>query len=75
MLLALLGDIKELKSWEIRKWISDHEYYDKGNVESYVIIDDDSDMMYNQRYNFVQTKFDVGFQEESYEQTIKILSK
>lgn len=42
---------------------------------TYVIIDDDSDMLYEQRNNFVHTQTQLGIQDEHVEQAIKILNK
>jgi len=43
---------------EIEYWLKDHD------VENYCIIDDDSDMLWSQRYNFVRT-FDNFHHEDS----------
>ena len=44
-------------------------------LESYVIIDDDSDMLYEQRNNFVQTSNKVGLTYEDSDLAIKILNQ
>lgn len=44
-------------------------------LESYCIIDDSSDMLYEQRNNFVQTSWLVGLTEEDAVKVIKILNK
>ena len=53
------------------------EYIDKSGIENYVIIDDDSDMLYNQKDNFVHIlpppRSTSGFSEEHYQQAKKIL--
>jgi len=40
---------------EIQEWIDDHP-----EIESYVIIDDDNDMLESQRYNFVRTANNIN---------------
>ena len=56
---------------EIDRWL-------KGNghdVENYVILDDNDDMLYCQRNNYVQTDAYKGLSEENVEQAIKILNR
>jgi hypothetical protein len=61
---------------EILKWIQDNEslfgchYYD---FCDYVILDDDSDMLYSQRNNFVHIQGEEGLTKEYTEQAIEIL--
>lgn len=63
---------------EILKWIQDNErllgchYYD---FYDYVIIDDDSDMLYSQRDNFVHIQGEEGLTKEYAEQAIEILGE
>lgn len=45
------------------------------DVENYVILDDDNDMLYCQCNNFVQTDSYGGLSKENVEQAIKILNK
>jgi len=51
----------------------------KSGVRNYIIIDDDSDMLYNQRNNFIHVMSPPrnysGFNQSHYEKSIKILSK
>jgi hypothetical protein len=51
---------------------------DESGIENYIIIDDDSDMLYNQRHHFVQVlpspRNDDGFGLEHYNDALKILS-
>lgn len=56
---------------EIDRWlkINGHDVY------NYVILDDDNDMLYCQRNNFVQTDPYKGLSEENVEQAIKILNE
>ena len=66
----MLRDVFHYPVWEWEK--------EKGlicEVESYVIIDDDSDMLYKQRDNFVQTSHMYGLTELTANQAIKILNK
>ena len=51
------------------------EYIDKSKVKNYVILDDDSDMLYSQREHFVQTSFKDGLSEKKAIKAIEILNK
>jgi hypothetical protein len=55
------------------------EYMDKSGLENYIIIDDDSDMLYKQKEHFVHVKPAprniIGFNEEHYLKAKEILSK
>ncbi len=44
-------------------------------LDSYVIIDDDSDMLYNQRDHFVQTSFKTGLTQEQVDLAVEILNR
>lgn len=61
-------------------WSKEHqkEYLDKSEIENYIIIDDDSDMLYKQKEHFVHVKPSPrnlkGFHEEHYELSKNILS-
>uniref|UniRef100_A0AB39AJD6 Uncharacterized protein n=1 Tax=Vibrio phage P018-4 TaxID=3229728 RepID=A0AB39AJD6_9CAUD len=63
---------------EIFKWIIDNEemlgchHYD---FEDYAIIDDDSDMLYDQRNNFVHTNGREGLTPEDVNKAIEILGR
>lgn len=46
---------REIRGVEIQKWIDEHP-----EVENYVIVDDDSDMLPEQMTNFVLTSYDEG---------------
>jgi hypothetical protein len=70
---------------EIQWWLEQnnfqHVYFDfmikyrlACQIESYVIIDDDSDMLYKQRDNFVRTNTLHGFTENDMHKAIKILN-
>ena len=43
-------------------------------LKSYVILDDDSDMLYNQKDNFINTTFEYGLQEKHIPMIISILN-
>ncbi len=55
------------------------EYIDKSGVENYIIIDDDSDMLYGQRNHFVHVlpspRNKSGFNQYYYEEALSKLSK
>ena len=55
------------------------EYMDKSGVENYIIIDDDSDMLYNQRNHFVHIlpspRNKDGFNEKYYKEALGKLNK
>jgi hypothetical protein len=50
------------------------KFIDKAIVKNYVILDDDSDMLYGQREHFVKTYFMNGLTEERADECIKILN-
>ena len=77
---------------EIDKWLKDkgfyhvnwdeniqQEYMDKSGIENYIIIDDDSDMLYGQRNHFVHVfpspRNKDGFNEKYFNEALKKLSK
>jgi hypothetical protein len=51
------------------------EYIDKAIVKNYVILDDDSDMLFGQREHFVHTPFMHGLMDKHAEKCIEILNK
>lgn len=55
------------------------KYMEKSGIENYIIIDDDSDMLYGQRRHFVHVlpspRNMSGFNEEYYNQALNILNK
>ena len=51
------------------------KYIDKSIVKNYIIIDDDSDMLYNQREHFIHTSFMSGLTNELTDKAISILNK
>lgn len=51
------------------------EYLAKSEVKNYVILDDDSDMLYNQREHFVKCNaYKLGFDDLCLEKAIKVLN-
>jgi hypothetical protein len=70
-----IGDNYCVRGNEILKWIKDHEHtigY-HFNFKSYVIIDDDSNLLYCQSGNFVQVDSKIGLTVDNIEQAIDIL--
>lgn len=69
------------QGFELIKWSKEkqQEYITASGIENYIIIDDDSDMTYNQRHHFVHVLDDPtnkdGFTERHYLQAKEILSK
>lgn len=68
---------------EIKQWIDTHVHSNNGKEWNrkilgedyqYVILDDDSDMLYSQRNNFVQTSTRIGLTKEDSLKAIKILN-
>ncbi len=53
---------------EIAEWLSRHP-----EVDRYAIVDDDSDMLIDQKARFVQTSFDTGLTDEHTETLIALL--
>lgn len=71
---GVLRDRKEyekvVRGTEIKTWLDQFP-----EVESYIIIDDDNDMLPEQQKNFIKTSFWVGLTPELVEKSIKILNK
>ena len=59
---------------EIQTWLEFYFGYDFNEKIKYVIIDDDSDMLYSQRNNFVQTTFETGLTQELGKKAMQILN-
>jgi hypothetical protein len=68
---------------EIKQWIDTHihsengknwEWKELGVDYQYVILDDDSDMLYTQRNNFIQTNSNLGLTFDNSLDAIKILN-
>lgn len=49
------------------------KYMEDSLVENYVILDDDSDMLYNQREHYVRTSRQTGLNEDSAKKSVEIL--
>jgi hypothetical protein len=54
---------------EIAEWLRENQ------TDQYVIIDDDSDMLFEQKQNFVQTNFRYGLTFDKADEVISILNK
>lgn len=54
---------------EIELWLIDHQ-----DIENYIIIDDDGDMLDNQLFHFIQTDWQTGFTEREYELAYRVLN-
>lgn len=63
------------RGWEIREWLSTQKYKSNFIVKNYVIVDDDIDMLYEQRNNFVKTNTEIGLTRKDADKIIKILKK
>ena len=62
--------IKNTRGEEIKDWLDSHD-----NIENYVIIDDDSDMLDEQLFHFVQTNFEDGITDTIAVRAIKVLNR
>ncbi len=51
------------------------EYVEKAIVKNYIILDDDSDMLYGQREHFIKTPGMYGLTDELADQAIEVLNK
>lgn len=73
---------------EIEHWLKEHkfqrinwsiktqkEYAEKSEIDNYVIFDDDSDMLYNQREHFIKTSQKTGLDDSDVEKAIELLKK
>jgi hypothetical protein len=62
---------------EIKKWLLDNNRYNYDSYRvtdhSYVIIDDDGDMLYQQRHNFFQVSPSTGLTREIADKIIQFL--
>lgn len=93
MSISIGEDYKRLpRGFEIEHWLDEkgfHQifwseekqqtYVDASGIENFIIIDDDTDMLYNQRKHFIHVKPSPrnldGFNQENYDQAFSILSK
>jgi hypothetical protein len=60
---------------EIAAWLEDHEHEFPRKEVTFVILDDDSDMLYWQRSSFVHTSFKDGLTERHAAKAIRILNE
>lgn len=51
------------------------EYAEESQVKNYVILDDDSDMLYGQREHFIKCPFSTGLTKKQATKAVKILNK
>lgn len=58
---------------QIKKWIDDTIYATNDPLMNYVIFDDDTDMLYDQRDNFIHTNYEIGLTKDDVEKAISIL--
>lgn len=63
-------DENHMRGFEIQKWLDETGY----KIFSYVIIDDDKDMLDSQMSNFIQTSRWTGITDEDVDKCIKILN-
>lgn len=69
--LSILDDtpyMGSIRGEDIREWLKNHS-----GISSYIILDDDDDMLPNQKKFLVRTDFNKGFNYESYLKALKIL--
>ena len=60
------------RGWEIRKWLLANRV---SQFENYVIFDDDGDMLWWQRKNFLLVSFDVGIESKHAKKAIHLLNQ
>ena len=58
-------------NWSIEK---QQMYIDKSQVKNYIILDDDSDMLYTQKEHFIHTSWKSGLTDELMHKSIEILN-
>jgi hypothetical protein len=72
-----IGSHSVPRGFEIKRWFDmikyDPEHKDKIKVDNYVIIDDDSDMLYEQRNNFVKCDYRIGINQDVENKCLNIL--
>lgn len=64
------GDVFSNRGMEIGHWLSNHK-----DVEKYVILDDDSDMLMEQLPYLIKTTFESGLQDRHVEMAVSILGE
>ena len=72
-IVEIIGGFKSSsnRGKEIQYWLDSS----KDIVSNYCILDDESDMLIEQQYNFVQTDLNFGFIESDIEKVLKIFNK
>ncbi len=60
-------------SWNSIEYVNSLK--EKSTIDSYVIINDDNDMLYEQRSNFVKCDNAIGFTQKEYRKALRILNK
>jgi len=65
---------KGVRGDEINQWLIMHGDDEEAIIETYVIIDDDNDMLLAQQPHFVQTSFNEGFILEHFWSALRILA-
>jgi len=58
-------------NWSVKEQL---KFIEKATVKNYIILDDDSDMLYNQREHFISTSGYYGLTKEKVEKAITILN-
>lgn len=61
----------KIRGHEIAAWLENNNHLD---ITNYVIVDDNSDFLPEQKPHLVQTNMNIGFSHITYEQCIKILN-
>lgn len=69
--------LKNIGKFQRINWCKDtqQEYIDKAIIKNYIILDDDSDMLYSQREHFIQTTIETGLDNKIADKAIEILNK
>lgn len=60
---------------EIKQWLEEAKEFFSEKEISYVIVDDDNDMLKEQQNNFIKTSWMSGLEDHHVEEAIKILNK
>jgi len=67
----------EKKKFQRINWSKERqlEHIETSEVKNYIILDDDSDMLYSQREHFIQTTWKDGLNDDHMNKSIEILNK
>ena len=60
-----------MRSWEINDWLDKHQ---GEGIESYVVLDDRADELYDHEEQLVETDLEYGLTQEDVEQAVNILN-